>query len=461
VFAPGARVFSVNMEGATVISGLDVYATVGAFTPLVQSIPVTVSDRQLNIQFVHQVENPIVAAIEILSMSPVLPVAFDFTSGDTSAWSPPVDDSGITSAWQATGGAYHQDSDVGDQKFGTPFDQSYKLGSYTFVTALTALSDYRVSADITPLHDIPARDPFDAQDVGLMFHYQDNDNYYRVSFNARESYARLEKKVGGTFTTLATNARGYVEEQTFNVAVNVATSVNGMLTGSLIQVTVDGDPVFAVYDTDVPSGSVALYSQDAASFDNVTIDVADPNPTLVPGTPLAHSVQTGNAVTATAAVTNMPAGGSVEFEFAGAPCPGPVTESPPGSGFFSADCGTQLQGDYFLAGQGLRGLLRNSGGGLVASDENLRVGIQGDSYITVGDSNTLGTYDFFAADNRSQDERIMRQQGYQATFNDKATASTGRATITFKPERWRRHLHRVHRGSPGNPAPAAPTPTTW
>ena len=42
VFAPGARVFSVNMEGVPVISGLDIFATVGANNPLVQSVPVTI-----------------------------------------------------------------------------------------------------------------------------------------------------------------------------------------------------------------------------------------------------------------------------------------------------------------------------------------------------------------------------------------------------------------------------------
>ncbi len=353
---------------------------------------------------------------------PGLPVSYDFTNpADVSAWVN-VDNSGIASSWQATAGAYHQSVDVGDQDFGTPFDKSYKLGTYSYLTGLATATGYSVSVDITPQKDIPSRAAFDGQDVGVMFRYQDINNYYRVSFSSRESFARLEKKVGGVFTTLATNARGYIEEQTFNVTIN--------LSGGLIQVTVAGDPVFAVSDPDLSSGTIALYSQDAVKFDNVLVGVSDPSPTLVVSTPLAYSVQTGNAVTGSAAVTNRPVGGSVDFEFAGVPC-AVATETPPGSGFYTADCGTPVQGDYFLAGQGLRGFLRNSSSGVVASDENLRVGIQGNNYITVGDSITLGTFDFYTGDNLSLDGRIIGQQGFQARLDDLLTAATALSIQVF------------------------------
>lgn len=354
-------------------------------------------------------------------VDPGLPVAFNFTSTDVSAWTN-VDDSGISSSWQVVGGKYQQGTDVGDQAFGTPFDQSYKLGTYSYLSSLTALTGYRFSVDITPTADAPPRDVFDGQDVGVMFRYQDNNNYYRVSFSARESFARLEKKVGGVFTTLATNARGYLDGQTFTLLVNVS--------GDLIQVTRDGNPVFAVSDPDLANGTVALYCQDSVQFDNVLVDVSVPGPTLVVSTPLAYSVQVGNAVTASAAITNLPDGGSVDFRFDGVACAA-ATESSPGSGFYTANCGTPAQGDYFLAGQGLIGSLRNNGGTVVASDENVRVGIQGDQYVTVGDSITLGTFDLFSGDNQSQDNRIVGQQGYQARLEDLLTTSTGYPNLVF------------------------------
>jgi hypothetical protein len=66
----GARVFDVQMQGLTVISGLDIFATVGTNVALVKSANATVTNGTLAIQFVHRstngVNNPIVYAIEIL-----------------------------------------------------------------------------------------------------------------------------------------------------------------------------------------------------------------------------------------------------------------------------------------------------------------------------------------------------------------------------------------------------------
>ena len=87
VFSTGARIFSVAIEGVNVISNLDIFGTVGANTPLVRSVPVTVFDGQLDIEFMHQVENPIVAAIEIIS-----------SGGGTPDTSPPTVPQNVTAA---------------------------------------------------------------------------------------------------------------------------------------------------------------------------------------------------------------------------------------------------------------------------------------------------------------------------------------------------------------------------
>jgi len=59
------------------------------------------------------------------------------------------------------------------------------------------------------------------------------------------------------------------------------------------------------------------------------------------------------------------------------------------------------------------------------------VGIQGDNYITVGDSITLGTFDFFTSDNQSADGRVIGQQGFQARLDDLLTASTSLPTQVY------------------------------
>jgi hypothetical protein len=69
LFAVGARVFDVQMEGATVFSNVDIYKEAGASTALVKSTTVSVSDGALNITFLHKTENPTIAAIEIIGQS--------------------------------------------------------------------------------------------------------------------------------------------------------------------------------------------------------------------------------------------------------------------------------------------------------------------------------------------------------------------------------------------------------
>ncbi len=66
-FAIGKRTFSVQIEGATVLQNYDTYAEVGANAGVVKKFTVT-SDANLNINFLHGIEDPAVKAIEILSI---------------------------------------------------------------------------------------------------------------------------------------------------------------------------------------------------------------------------------------------------------------------------------------------------------------------------------------------------------------------------------------------------------
>ena len=66
-FGVGKRVFSVQVEGVTALANLDVYAAAGPNTALVRSVTTTVSDGQLNILFLHGVEDPLINGIEVYS----------------------------------------------------------------------------------------------------------------------------------------------------------------------------------------------------------------------------------------------------------------------------------------------------------------------------------------------------------------------------------------------------------
>ena len=66
--AAGKRVFDVQMQGATVFSGLDIFAVAGAKHALMKSAQISVTNRQLVIRFAHRANRtvPMISAIEIL-----------------------------------------------------------------------------------------------------------------------------------------------------------------------------------------------------------------------------------------------------------------------------------------------------------------------------------------------------------------------------------------------------------
>jgi len=69
-YAVGRRVFDVLVENTLVLDNLDIFARAGANTPLIESIPVTIANGQLNLQFLHVVENPKISAIELIALAP-------------------------------------------------------------------------------------------------------------------------------------------------------------------------------------------------------------------------------------------------------------------------------------------------------------------------------------------------------------------------------------------------------
>jgi hypothetical protein len=70
----GKRVFSVKIENSLVFNNLDIFAETGAGNKaLVKETSATVSDSALTIEFIHQVENPSIRAIEVRPVTPTSP----------------------------------------------------------------------------------------------------------------------------------------------------------------------------------------------------------------------------------------------------------------------------------------------------------------------------------------------------------------------------------------------------
>lgn len=57
--------FYVEIEGVKALINLDIYQEVGRDAGLTKTAAVTLSDGELNIRFLHKVENPLVSAIEV------------------------------------------------------------------------------------------------------------------------------------------------------------------------------------------------------------------------------------------------------------------------------------------------------------------------------------------------------------------------------------------------------------
>jgi hypothetical protein len=98
-----------------------------------------------------------------------------------------------------------------------------------------------------------------------MFRYQDENNYYRFSWDQQRNYRRLVKCENGVFTVLAEDSVPYVTGQSYQVKIAAH--------GSTLQVSIDGSPIFAVSDSTFSSGTIALYSWGnvGSYFDNITV----------------------------------------------------------------------------------------------------------------------------------------------------------------------------------------------
>jgi len=345
----------------------------------------------------------------------LVPVTYDFATGAALADWTIVDDSVSTStSWAVTGGELVQSGER--DAFGNPsLVQSYHQGTYAFLPVGLGLTDYRVSVDMVPKSGLIYNLRDDGHDIGLMFRYQDNDNYYRIALNTQYGYARMERKVGGVFSTLAVDARGYLAE---GLPIQVAVEV----IGDLIQVYIDGEARFAARDSSLSSGTVALYTQDGAAFDNVVIDVNNTMPAIVIAEPVAYTTKTGSTINVSAVATNIPPSGTVEFDVDGVTCD-PATEVSPG--YFTSNCSGLVQGEHAINAQ-----LKDSGL-TIATDNNVMVGSSGDVFITLGDSISNGVVDNYSLDNQSADGKIIAEQGYVAVLQDLLYVSSGKPHIVF------------------------------
>ncbi len=133
-----------------------------------------------------------------------------------------------------------------------------KPGTYA-LAGETQWSDYRTSVRLRS--DAPGA-------IGVMFRYQDKDNYYRFSMDHQGSYRRLIKKVAGAVTVLWEDHVQYRMGREYILTLDC---VGQRLTGYL-----DGMQLFSVDDRFLPSGRVGLYCWENAGARFFEVRVAAP-----------------------------------------------------------------------------------------------------------------------------------------------------------------------------------------
>ena len=109
----------------------------------------------------------------------------------------------------------------------------------------------------------------DNDGIGLMFRYQDQDNYYKLELDNERKFYKIFKVVDGMETTLA-----HVEKPGYIVGANFELEVKVVSNG--IQVFQDGINIFGepIIDDSHPKGTIALYSwgNQTSYFDDVIVN---------------------------------------------------------------------------------------------------------------------------------------------------------------------------------------------
>jgi hypothetical protein len=185
----------------------------------------------------------------------------DFTDGNYDGWS--LVDQGTLAgpmAWSAASGVMVQSSNVHSS---ISVDPIAKLGTYAYWQAGAGWTDY--TAKVTIMSD-------DNDAIGIMFRYQDENNYYRFIWDKERNSRQLVKCENGVFGILTEDSVPYVTGKSYQVKISAQ--------GDLLNVFIDGNPVFSATDSSFSSGSIALYSWGNSSsyFDNILVEDSNTTP---------------------------------------------------------------------------------------------------------------------------------------------------------------------------------------
>jgi hypothetical protein len=178
----------------------------------------------------------------------------EFSDGNLDGWI--VVDEGTRRApskWEVYWNWLEQTSEIYDND--TRVDHPQKLGTFLYWHDLS-WTDFDALVSLRS-------DETDA--IGVMFRYQDPNNYYRFSMDQNQQYRRLIRKYQGEVTVLATESFIYINNHWYDLKIRVL--------GSQLSVTLDNRQVFNITDDRLDHGGIALYCwyNSKAKFDNIVV----------------------------------------------------------------------------------------------------------------------------------------------------------------------------------------------
>jgi hypothetical protein len=142
------------------------------------------------------------------------------------------------SSWEVLEGELHQTSNIhGGASVSPDKPGTLALGGDT------AWEDYGL--DVTLSSDNPEGA------IGVVFRYQDDQNYYRFSMEQAPAHRRLLRKSGGTMSVLWEDTEGFVSGREYALRIECA--------GERLSGYLNEEPVFELGDTGVPGGGIGLY----------------------------------------------------------------------------------------------------------------------------------------------------------------------------------------------------------
>jgi lysophospholipase L1-like esterase len=354
----------------------------------------------------------------------------NFNDGDAAGWSTVDNCPSSSPEWSVQANVLMQTNNC----FGFSAD-GIAQGTYQ-LSGITLPGDIDIQVQLRS--EDPLLDPVTSNDasslkfgtIGMLFGYQDANNYYRFELNARNGHRKLWRVQDGTFTELATSPQSYVGGDQWM-------SLRIIHQNGVILLFIDGTQVMAADDATYSSGKIAFFCaiNASCSFDNLAVLTAPGDP--MPGLNLpdssspAHAsgeyfVTPGNTLNVAGMTTVATGIGGMEFvldEGTGGEISRTDFASPYSSQFSALVPGEHTITGYLLDTSALR---LTSGTATVTMPQ---VGTGGIHLLALGDSITFGLGDDIAGDDTSTDTRNTGG-GYAPVLNDYLSAYNGGNPVT-------------------------------